>query len=273
MAPKEGGLEAPTRHPVGWQEADFYDKDALEKETRRVFEICHGCRRCFNLCDAFPKLFDLIDATDKEEVSALAASAFRPVVDACTLCDMCFMTKCPYVPPHEFNLDFPHLMLRHRAAEQVSRGASWKTRLLARTDLQGRVGCTVPSVANWGTHRKRKRVRAVVQKVMGVAKDAPLPRFVGSTFMAQARREPPQKTGQKKAPKKAVLFASCFVNHSAPRVGMAALKILRHLGVTTEVAYPGCCAMPFLEHGDLYKVAKAARRVSRALEFLVPQRL
>jgi len=36
-------------------------------------------------------------------------------VDHCYLCDLCFMTKCPYVPPHEWNLDFPHLMLRAKA--------------------------------------------------------------------------------------------------------------------------------------------------------------
>ena len=82
-----------------------------------MFDICHGCRRCFNLCDSFPRLFDLIDESPTGELDAVESEDFKPVVDACTLCDMCFMTKCPYVPPHEFNLDFPHLMLRYRAVE------------------------------------------------------------------------------------------------------------------------------------------------------------
>ena len=89
----------------------------LDKEMRRVFDICHGCRRCFNLCDSFPRLFDLIDNSKGEDVESVKSEDFAAVVEACTLCDMCFMTKCPYVPPHAFNLDFPHLMLRHRAAE------------------------------------------------------------------------------------------------------------------------------------------------------------
>ena len=84
---------------------------------RRVFDICHGCRRCFNLCDSFPRLFDLIDKTPTGEVDGVKTEDYKQVVDACTLCDMCFMTKCPYVPPHEFDLDFPHLMLRYRAVE------------------------------------------------------------------------------------------------------------------------------------------------------------
>ena len=114
---REGSLDAPTRHPIPWQEEAFYDEADLDAELRRVFDICHGCRRCFNLCDSFPKLFDLIDESPNEDVEHLESGDFKPITDACTLCDMCFMTKCPYVPPHEFNLDFPHLMLRARAIE------------------------------------------------------------------------------------------------------------------------------------------------------------
>src|SRR5476649_1273252 len=111
----EGSLGAPIRHPIAWQSDAFYDQDAIHKEMERVFDICHGCRRCFNLCDSFPRLFDLIDSNPTEDVEGVKSEDFTKVVEACTLCDMCFMTKCPYVPPHPFNLDFPHLMLRHRA--------------------------------------------------------------------------------------------------------------------------------------------------------------
>ena len=115
---KEGSTEAPIRHPIDFEHPDFLNPEKLDSEMRRVFDICHGCRRCFNLCDSFPKLFDMIDESKKEDVDSLKSEQFEPVVDACTLCDMCFMTKCPYVPPHEFHLDFPHLMLRYRAAQK-----------------------------------------------------------------------------------------------------------------------------------------------------------
>src|SRR4029077_15092499 len=111
---REGSLEAPTRHPIRWQDEEFYDPAKLDAEMRRVFDICHGCRRCFNLCDSFPRLFDLIDNSPSEEFADVKSDDFKPVVEACTLCDMCFLTKCPYVPPHPFQLDFPHLMLQHR---------------------------------------------------------------------------------------------------------------------------------------------------------------
>ena len=92
---KEGSTEAPTRHPVDFNHPDFLDTKKLDDEMRRVFDICHGCRRCFNLCDSFPKLFDMIDESKDEDVESLKSEQFKPVVDACTLCDMCFMTKCP----------------------------------------------------------------------------------------------------------------------------------------------------------------------------------
>ena len=118
MTVKEGSLGAPIRHPVDWENPNFTDEKLLDDELRRVFDICHGCRRCFNLCESFPKLFDLIDESKSGELDTVESKDFKPVVDACTLCDMCFLTKCPYVPPHEFNLDFPHLMLRYRVLER-----------------------------------------------------------------------------------------------------------------------------------------------------------
>ena len=136
----EGSLDAPTRHLIDWQDPDFTDPVKLDAEMRRVFDICHGCRRCFNLCDSFPRLFDLIDASPEEDVEHLKSEDFTPVVEACTLCDMCFMTKCPYVPPHPFMLDFPHLMLRHRAAEAQSGQKDFTQRPTGRDGPQRHAG-------------------------------------------------------------------------------------------------------------------------------------
>ena len=137
---KEGSTEAPIRHPINFNHPDFLDEKKLDDEMRRVFDICHGCRRCFNLCDSFPKLFNFIDESKDGEVTSLPSEKFKPVVDACTLCDMCFMTKCPYVPPHEFNLDFPHLMLRYRMAQRKNDKTTKTTRQLAKIDRNAKFG-------------------------------------------------------------------------------------------------------------------------------------
>ena len=143
---REGSLEAPTRLPLKWREESFYDESALMAELERVYDICHGCRRCFSLCNAFPTLFDLIDECETMELDGVARTDYWKVVDHCYLCDMCFMTKCPYVPPHEWNVDFPHLMLRAKAVKHRTQGAKIRDRLISSTDLVGSLN-SVPVIA------------------------------------------------------------------------------------------------------------------------------
>src|ERR1700760_2202723 len=148
---REGSLEAPTRHPLDWQNPWFWDEAALEKEMERVFDICHGCRRCFNLCDSFPRVFDMIDNGPAGELDGVPKEKYAEVEQACTLCDMCFMTKCPYVPPHEWAIDFPHLLLRHRAAKRKAEGGETMREALGETDRNGKLASSVAGLANWAT--------------------------------------------------------------------------------------------------------------------------
>jgi glycerol-3-phosphate dehydrogenase subunit C len=263
---REGSLEAPVRHPIDWQNPDFYDEAKLDAELRRVFDICHGCRRCFNLCDSFPRLFDMVDATESGEVHDVKSEQFKPVIDACTLCDMCYMTKCPYVPPHHFNLDFPHLMLRYRAVEAKNKGIPFAARELTKTDRNGKLAGLVAPVTNWASDESNQITRPVLEKVAGVHRNAHLPKFHGKTFALRARND--GVTPNPEAPahgRKAVLYATCFVNYNNPTIGTATRAVLAHNGVETEVVYPHCCGMPQLEQGDLAKVNDNAAKVATEL--------
>jgi len=263
---REGSLDPPVRHPIPWQDDAFLDEAALEAELRRVFDICHGCRRCFNLCDSFPRLFDLIDQSASGELDGVPGSAFKAVTDACTLCDLCFMTKCPYVPPHRFDIDFPHLMLRTRAVALKQGHIPFAARELTKTDRNGQLAGMAAPVANWATDRRNELTRPLLERVAGVHHDAALPRYHGKTFALRAKES--RRPLNAVAPaygRKAVLFATCFVNYNNPAIGEAALSVLCHNGVETEVLYPGCCGMPQLEHGDFARVTKAAVQVAEAL--------
>jgi glycerol-3-phosphate dehydrogenase subunit C len=263
---REGSLEAPTRHPHGWQDPDFGDPAKLDAEMRRVFYVCHGCRRCFNLCDSFPRLFDLIDAAGEKEVEGVDSRAFKGVVDACTLCDMCFMTKCPYVPPHPFNIDVPHLMVRYRAAELKSGQVGFAARQLTETDRNGRLAQPVAGLANWATRRGNRLTRPLLETAAGIHRDAELPRYSRKTFVMQATARPPEVNRDAPAyGRKAVLFATCFANYNTPEIGQASQAVLAKNGVETEVVYPECCGMPQLEHGDLARVAEKVRNTAKAL--------
>ena len=268
---REGSLEAPIRHPLDWQNPDFTNTEKLDAEVRRVFDICHGCRRCFNLCDSFPRLFDLVDNSPSSELDTVASKDFKPVVDACTLCDMCFMTKCPYVPPHEFNLDFPHLMLRYRVAERAKGiGPGLIEDQLTKTDRNGKLASLAPRLANWGSKRGNGLTRPVLAGAAHVHPDAELPEFHGETFAVRAEQDGIEC--DMKAPaagRKAVLYATCFVNYNSPSIGEAARAILAKNGVETQVVYPQCCGMPQLEQGEIADVAERARRVASRLRLWI----
>ena len=267
----EGSLKAPTRHPIPWTEPDFLDEGKIDAELRRVFDICHGCRRCFNLCDSFPRLFDLIDDSPSGELDTVPSSAFADVVDACTFCDMCFMTKCPYVPPHEFDLDFPHLMLRYRAAEQAKGKVGFQRKQLAKTDRNGKLAGKVAGLANWATAEDNTGMRKMLGGLAGIHPEAALPKYHSRTLMDRAAAAPAVNTAAPGHGRKAVIYATCFANYNEPEMGTAARAVLAHNGVETQVVYPSCCGMPMWEQGDLAQVAKNARKVAAEMAAWIDQ--
>jgi glycerol-3-phosphate dehydrogenase subunit C len=261
---KEGSTGAPTRHALDWQSEAFTDLEAIDKELTRVFDICHGCRRCFNLCDSFPRLFDMIDNAPSGELDGVPKTRFAEVEEACTLCDMCFMTKCPYVPPHEFNLDFPHLMLRYRAARAKAGHKNFTAGQLAQMDRNGRLAGFAAPIANWAGDKTNTLTRPVLEAVAGIDKTAELPKFHGKTFVAAAKAAcPPVNAEAPAGARKIALFPTCFVNYNNPKVGEAALAVLAKNGIAPKIVYPGCCGMPFFEQGDLKRVARGAERIAK----------
>ncbi len=262
---REGSLEPPVRHPLDWSNPDFFDLAAIETEMERVFDLCHGCRRCFNLCDSFPRLFDLVDKSPSGEVEGINKADYRSVVEACTLCDLCFMVSCPYVPPHAWNIDFPHLMLRHRAAELKAGKRDFWTRQITETDRNGRLAGAVAGIANWTSDRANTTTRGLLEKTAKVDRKAELPKFHGKTFARRAKAAPAPVNREAPAfGRKVALYATCFVNYNNPATGMAARAVLAHNGVESAVVYPACCGMPQFEQGDLARVAERARSVAAA---------
>lgn len=261
---KEGSTEAPIRHPIKFKDPDFLDPKKLDQEMRRVFNICHGCRRCFNLCDSFPKLFDYIDETEDGEVSSLPSEKFKAVVDACTLCDMCFMTKCPYVPPHEFNLDFPHLMLRYRMFQRKNGEVSNTILQLIKIDRNAKMGILFNKIINWFLNVNNKFLRKILEFFTGIDKRAILPNYNSDTFSNYFKKFK-KNIINKNRKRKVVIYSTCFVNFNKKSTGEAAFKVLNHNNVEVEHSYTGCCGMPYLEQADPDQVVKQAKKISKEL--------
>ncbi len=254
----EGNLEAPTRHPLDWKNPEFYSEEKVLGELERVFDICHGCRRCVSLCTAFPKLFDLIDEGASGEVDGVDKKRYWEVVDQCYLCDLCYMTKCPYVPPHPWNLDFPHAMLRAKAVKFKKGQTGFRDTLLASTDALGKL-LAIPVVAQTVNALNRNvNVRGVMDKAIGIHKDRRLPPYSPHTFRSKAAksRQVDVRNGAS-TPGKIAIFSTCYVNYNEPGLGHDLLKLLDHNDIPyVVVEKEACCGMPKLELGDLDSVEK-----------------
>jgi len=265
MAAREGNLEAPTRHPLDWKNPDFYNEASLFNELERVFDHCHGCRRCVSLCQSFPTLFDLVDESDTYEVDGVAKADYWKVVDHCYLCDLCYMTKCPYTPPHEWNIDFPHLMLRAKAVKYEKGEVKTRDKILTSTDTVGKLAgipviATIVNAAN-----KAKPTRKLLQSVLDVHAEARLPEYhskplrkrLAHLIDKQAAGIPAGKTSGKVA-----LFATCYGNRNEPKIGEDLLAVFEHNNIPVTMAKKEqCCGMPKLELGDL-KAVEAAKEAN-----------
>jgi Fe-S oxidoreductase len=270
---REGNLQAPTRHPLDWRNPDFYSEEALYHEMERVFDICHGCRRCVSLCQSFPTLFDLVDGSETMEVDGVKKSDYWQVVDHCYLCDLCYMTKCPYVPPHEWNLDFPHLMLRAKSVHH-QKGSKLRDRVLTSTDMVGRlvgipvVAQTVNAVNRIGPMRK------ALEAVAGIHSQAWLPEFSPKSMRSRLKPLDPATPGEPagRTTGKVALFATCYMNRNEPGPGEDLVAVFEHNGIPVTIAEKErCCGMPKLELGDLESVKAAKEGNIPVLAGLVDQ--
>lgn len=271
---KEGNLEAPTRHPIDWQSPDYWDKEQLNVELERVYDICHGCRRCVSLCDAFPTLFDLIDESESMEVDTVDKKDYQKVVDQCYLCDMCYMAKCPYTPPHEWNVDFPHLMLRAKALNFKENGASIRDKILTSTDTVGRLA-SIPIVdITVNALNKNATFRKGLEKSLGVHHQAPVPEYHSLTMrkLIAPLLKPMSAKPVGRTTGKVALYATCYGNYNSPDLGDDFVKVFHHNNIDFQlVNKESCCGMPKLELGDLDSVNQAKEKNIPVLYALVQQ--
>lgn len=258
MTVREGSLEAPTRHPLDWTNPEFYDESKVLHEMERVFDICHGCRRCVSLCTSFPTLFDLVDEGKTGEVDGVDKKDYWKVVDQCYLCDVCYMTKCPYVPPHAWNVDFPHLMLRAKAVKFKKGETTFRDRFLSSTDALGSFAGIPIVTQTVNAVNKTSFARNLMEGQLGVDKKAWIPEYASRKFRSSAATSAghPVRDGER-TPGKVAIFSTCYVNYNEPGIGHDLLKVLDHNKIPyVIVEKEACCGMPKLELGDLDSVAK-----------------
>lgn len=231
---------------------DFYDPVSVDKELRRVSDICHTCRRCYNLCPSFDVLFRALDRPEVDgEVDRLKPRDLADFSDLCFECKLC-IPHCPYYPPHRWEVDIPRLVLRDRASRVRHEGKpGLRERVLAATDAMGKIATALAPIAN--TLGETRWARVLMEKTLGVHRDRLLPTWAPETFLRWWERRGGATTPSERAPKadRVALFVTCSVNANGPEIGRAAVAVLEKNGCEVVVPPQRCCGMPVLENGDL----------------------
>ena len=266
----EGGLRKPEREAMKIDDSKFWNEKELDTELRRQFDVCHSCRRCFNLCDSFPKLFDLIDDAPSMELDTVETSSFKNVIDACTLCDMCFMVSCPYVPPHEFAIDIPSIFIRYKALENKKKSDLLGSQI-AKTDLNGRIGVFFSAIANFLLSKKRILFRKILSFLIGIDVSVNLPKFNKISFKKFFNKYKKRFDFKKNYSEKILIFNTCYVNYNDSKIGEALVKVLEKNKVYMEQFYEGCCKMPQLEQGKVHEVKLTAEKTAATLKEKIDQ--
>ncbi len=231
---------------------DFYAPEAVEKELRRVADICHSCRRCYDLCPSFDVLFRALDRPEVDgEADRLRPRDLDLFSDLCFECKLC-IPHCPYYPPHRWEVDIPRVVLRDRASRvKHAGGPALRERILASADAVGKFSSAAAPLVN--SLNESRFARTVLEKTLGVHRDRLLPTFAAETFLGWWARRDGATASSDRAPQRdrVALFVTCSLNYNAPEVARAAVAVLEKNGCEVVVPDQRCCGMPYLESGDV----------------------
>ncbi len=264
------------KHPLYFDEAD------VREELTRVYDLCHGCRLCFKFCTSFPTLFEMVDKHEDQDAGRLTPAEQDQVVDECFQCKLCYI-NCPYIPElHEWNLDFPRLMLRADAMQHTNGIKSARdkatTQMMGRTDLLGTLATTTGPIANKVVNAEPgSGIRKVVAKATGVSSTRLLPPYAKQRFSTWFKKRP--KISLTKRQGKVTVFPTCLVEYQETGIGKDLVKVYERNGIECANTDAGCCGAPWLHSGNVKEFTKVAEKnvvtlaaeVRRGTDIVVPQ--
>ena len=250
------------KDPVYFDEADVRD------ELTRVYDLCHGCRLCFKFCTSFPTLFEMIDKHDDQDAGRLTPAEQDQVVDECFQCKLCYV-NCPYIPElHEWNLDFPRLMLRADAMQHANGIKSFRdkatTQMMGRTDLLGTLATSTGPIANKMINAEPgSAIRKVVAKTTGVSPVRLLPPYAKQRFSTWFKKRPEINLTKRQG--RVTVFPTCLVEYQETDIGKDLVKVYERNGIECSNTDAGCCGAPWLHSGNVKEFTKVAEKNIKTL--------
>lgn len=250
--------------------SSYIPTDRVELSLEQSLDQCIKCNICTSACPV-SRVTELFPGP---KYVGPQAQRFRKQdqpspdvsVDYCSGCRMCNMV-CPT------GVQIAELNARARAQIVASRGLPLRNRLIARSELLGKLGTPVAPIANWTL--QNRPIRWAIERVVGIDRRAPLPRFAGTTFRGWFRKHRRAETRSGVLPGvagqrgKVVYFHGCSTNYYELRVGQAAVDVLEHNGFEVILARQNCCGLPLISNGD-FDAARSYHRgnVSKLYPFV-----
>lgn len=257
----ESGIGGVKEFNFDLKDPKFYDEEAIWEEAKRVYSKCKDCRMCVGFCPSFPSLFDAVDAKD-DDIEKLTKEELAKPLELCFHCKQCYF-RCPYTPPHEWKIDFPHLSLRYKAWKFKNKGAKLTDKLMVNTDLNGKLNVG-PQAHILNALMNTKPVRVILENFMGVDQRAKLPQFNTESFPSWFKKNKRPVKGENG---KVVLFSTCLLNYNFLQKGIALTRVLEKNDVYFELPETQeCCGIPYFDLGDIDSAAQKAKRNVRNLK-------
>ena len=248
-------------HSVGLRKKYLRWPEGFDGEV----EKCHGCSKCTTvtpatrMCPIYKVTRDE-GATPKAKANVLRAllsgavegkslyeRAFREVIETCVNCGSCYR-ECPS------QVNIPKMALEARAHHGEKFGRSLENQLLGNLERAGKAWKYLPrplsAILDLGAARE------AMELVAGISARRKPPVFAKRSLYDQVRFQ------EGRGEPTVLYFAGCYASYLRPEIGLAALKILKSMGMTALVPPQHCCGLPMLSKG---MVREARERVEQNL--------
>ena len=175
-------------------------------------------------------------------------------IDYCSSCGTCTLA-CPQ------GVKVAEINHHARTAMKEQQGTPLRDKLISRTTLMGAVMTPVAPIANWVL--RQKPLRVLVEKVIGIHRDAPMPVADGRTFEGWFKRHTPLAGSGTKG--QVIFFHGCAGQYFEVETSIKSVQILEHLGYEVLVPKQGCCGLALQSNGQYDGARKYVSRLTDQL--------
>lgn len=181
-------------------------------------------------------------------------------LDYCSGCGIC-TTSCPQ------GVKIAEINAQARAVMKDG-NMPLRDRIITETMLEGKLLTPVAPIANAALGMKP--VRTLIEKVVGVHRDAPMPKAQSRTFMGWYKDHKKKRDAELGpdyvAPRgPVVFFHGCAGGYFEVATSIASVEVLEYLGFEVLVPKQGCCGLAHQSNGLFDRAATQVRALAKQL--------